>query len=67
MSGDPVGWHSTRLIGWGVENGTPFWLCANSWGPDWGEKGYFKILRGSNHVDIESLVTYAYPLEAFSF
>jgi cathepsin B len=24
------------LMGWGVENGTPYWLVANSWNMDWG-------------------------------
>ena len=33
-----------------------FQLCANSWGQDWGENGYFKILRGVNECDIESFV-----------
>merc|ERR1711971_410693 len=26
---------------------------ANSWNPYWGEKGYFRILRGVNHCGIE--------------
>lgn len=29
------GGHAVKMLGWGVENGTPYWLCANSWNPDW--------------------------------
>ncbi|PIK40845.1 hypothetical protein BSL78_22306 [Apostichopus japonicus] len=55
------GFHSVRILGWGKEiseDGTelPYWLCANSWGTDWGEDGYFRILRGKNECDIESFV-----------
>ena len=31
-------------------------LCANSWGTDWGENGYFRIVRDSNECEIESFV-----------
>ncbi|GAB1610555.1 uncharacterized peptidase C1-like protein F26E4.3, partial [Argonauta hians] len=59
-----TGSHSVRIIGWGVDysNGfrTKYWLCANSWGPYWGENGYFRILRGENECDIESFVISAW-------
>ena len=31
-------------------------LCANSWGRQWGEDGYFRILRGVNESEIESFI-----------
>ena len=31
-----------RILGWGVEAGTPYWLVANSWNYDWGDHGTFK-------------------------
>uniref|UniRef100_A0A7E4ZYL0 Pept_C1 domain-containing protein n=1 Tax=Panagrellus redivivus TaxID=6233 RepID=A0A7E4ZYL0_PANRE len=46
--------HAVKLLGWGVEDGTPYWLCANSWGSKWGDHGYFKIRRGSNDCNLES-------------
>ena len=36
-SGDLVGTHSVKLIGWGTLDGTDYWLGVNSWGTDWGE------------------------------
>lgn len=55
-SGDVLGGHAIRILGWGEENGVPYWLVANSWNPDWGDKGYFKIIRGQNECGIEDSI-----------
>jgi cathepsin B len=52
-SGSLLGGHAIKILGWGVMNGTPYWLCANSWNPDWGNNGFFNILRGSDECGIE--------------
>lgn len=46
--------HSIAIVGWGEENGVKFWICKNSYGPDWGEGGYFRVRRGQNDFGIES-------------
>ena len=53
--------HAVRLIGWGEENGMPFWYGINEWNYFWGEHGTFKIRRGVNEVGIESFVIAADP------
>eukprot|EP01130_Rhizamoeba_saxonica_P019354 TRINITY_DN9999_c0_g1_i1.p1 TRINITY_DN9999_c0_g1~~TRINITY_DN9999_c0_g1_i1.p1 ORF type:complete len:287 (+),score=48.56 TRINITY_DN9999_c0_g1_i1:48-908(+) len=61
-SGGYEGLHSIKIIGWGEENGEPYWLVQNSWGKSWGPyHGYFKILRGQDECFIESLVYTGYP------
>lgn len=39
MSGKYLGGHAVKVIGWGSENGTPYWLVANSWNANWGLQG----------------------------
>lgn len=59
--GKELGGHAIRILGWGVEDGTPYWLIANSWNSDWGDNGYFKMLRGSDHLGIESQISAGLP------
>ena len=52
-----VGSHAVRLVGWGVDRGgTPYWTAANNWGATWGERGFFRIVRGVNECGIEDRV-----------
>ncbi|XP_054411801.1 tubulointerstitial nephritis antigen-like isoform X3 [Pongo abelii] len=55
------GTHSVKITGWGEETlpdgrTLKYWTAANSWGPAWGERGHFRIVRGVNECDIESFV-----------
>ncbi|KHJ94558.1 papain family cysteine protease, partial [Oesophagostomum dentatum] len=38
-AGGPAGGHAIKIIGWGVEKSTPYWLISNSWSSDWGDNG----------------------------
>lgn len=51
--GSQIGGHAVEITGWGEENGKLYWQVKNSWGKDWGDNGYFKIIRGVNHCHIE--------------
>lgn len=61
VGGEALGGHAVKILGWGTENGTPYWLVANSWNTDWGDKGFFKILRGQNECGIEDEVVAGVP------
>jgi len=48
-----MGGHAVRIIGYGEEDGTKYWLVSNSWNVHWGEQGHFRILKGVNHCGFE--------------
>ncbi|XP_020672178.1 cathepsin B-like protease 2 [Dendrobium catenatum] len=62
ITGDVLGGHAVKLIGWGTsEQGEDYWLLANQWNRNWGDDGYFKILRGTNECGIEANVVAGLP------
>jgi hypothetical protein len=51
--GPQVGGHAIEIVGWGKEKDRPYWIIRNSWGVEWGDKGYFKMVRGNNNCHLE--------------
>lgn len=52
--------HGVLAVGYGEEDGEPYFLVKNSWGPSWGDEGYVKIGQ-SNVCGI--LADASYPTE----
>lgn len=57
--------HWMVLSGYGEYALKPFWNAKNSWGSDWGEEGYVRILRGNNMCEIASCVSYPTGIVSF--
>ena len=56
--------HAVLLVGYGrcAKCGQNYWVVKNSWGDGWGEKGFFRIRRGSDECAIESIAVAATPI-----
>ncbi|KAK4477133.1 hypothetical protein RD792_016344 [Penstemon davidsonii] len=56
--------HGVLLVGYGQSGYAPirmkekpYWIIKNSWGPNWGEDGYYKICQGRNICGVDSMVS----------
>ncbi|XP_066138275.1 cathepsin L-like proteinase [Euwallacea fornicatus] len=48
--------HGVLVVGYNTEQN--YWILKNSWGPNWGEKGYFRLAMGSGLCGIASQAYY---------
>jgi len=51
--------HCVQAVGYDLTASTPYWIVRNSWGTDWGEKGYILIEYGQNSCGLTSEATTA--------
>ena len=50
--------HAVTLVGYGTGS-KDYWIVRNSWGKNWGESGYFRIVRGTGCCGINCYITTA--------
>ncbi len=49
VTGNLAGYHCVEVIGY--NDNESCWLCKNSWGPGWGDQGFFRIAYGQCEID----------------
>lgn len=49
VSGGQAGGHCVSIVGYDDTAGC--WICKNSWGPGWGEAGFFRIAYGQCNIE----------------
>jgi hypothetical protein len=58
--GSYQGIQAVKIVGWGSQDGVNYWIAANSWGPDWGQFGFFNIAFGECNIDSNAIAANIY-------
>ncbi len=59
VTGGLQGGHFVVIVGW--NDADDCWICKNSWGAAWGEKGYFRIKRGETQIGTWAMIPFYTP------
>jgi len=64
------GQHIVKIIGYQQSiDGSTEWLVENSWGTDWGENGYAKLIggRGDSGIDTYAIGVAVHPYTLYDY
>lgn len=64
-TGDTSMDHSISVVGYGRDDAEnlDYWIVRNSWGTYWGDRGYFKLVKGKNNLGVEANCQWAVPTD----
>jgi len=51
--------HCVQIVGYDLTQSPPFWIVRNSWGADWGEKGFIRLEYGKDTCGLADEATSA--------
>jgi len=59
--------HAVLLVGYGTDaRAGDYWIIKNSWGPQWGDKGYIRLQKGNNMCGVSLAPSYPTGVTKFN-